>query len=109
MQGEDDLRGLAKIMAFMRAVSILLVLMHFYWFCYGFFAERGWTLEIIGKILTNFNRTAGLFEHPLIEIVGRDCHIALHPYNGLGIYSLAHGRGMDEPTTPQQSDGRCLQ
>lgn len=65
MQGEDDLRGLAKIMAFMRAVSILLVLMHFYWFCYGFFAEREWTLEIIGKILTNFNRTAGLFEHTL--------------------------------------------
>ncbi|MDM1044727.1 YWFCY domain-containing protein [Myroides sp. 1354] len=65
MQGEDDLRGLAKIMAFMRAVSILLVLMHFYWFCYGFFAERGWTLEIIGKILTNFNRTVGLFEHTL--------------------------------------------
>lgn len=65
MQGEDDLRGLAKIMAFMRAVSILLVLMHFYWFCYGFFAERGWALEIIGKILTNFNRTAGLFAHTL--------------------------------------------
>ena len=65
MQGEDDLRGLAKIMAFMRAVSILLVLMHFYWFCYGYFAEHGWTLEIIGKILTNFNRTAGLFEHTL--------------------------------------------
>ncbi len=65
MQGEDDLRGLAKIMAFMRAVSILLVLMHFYWFCYGLFAERGWTLEIIGKILTNFNRTAGFFEHTL--------------------------------------------
>ena len=65
MQGEDDLRGLAKIMAFMRAVSILLVLMHLYWFCYGFFLERGWTLEIINKILENFNRTAGLFEHTL--------------------------------------------
>src|SRR5690606_9998030 len=65
MQGEDDLRGLAKIMAFMRAVSVLLVLMHFYWFCYGFFAERGWTLEIVAKILNNFNRTAGLFSHTL--------------------------------------------
>lgn len=65
MQGEDDLRGLAKIMAFMRAVSILLILMHFYWFCYGFFAERGWTLEILGKILINFNRTAELFAHTL--------------------------------------------
>ena len=65
MQGEDDLRGLAKIMAFMRAVSILLVLMHLYWFCYGFFIERGWTLEIINKILGNFQRTAGLFSHSL--------------------------------------------
>lgn len=65
MQGEDDLRGLAKIMAFMRAVSIIMVLMHFYWFCYGFFAERGWTLEVIGKILTNFNRTAGLFSNTI--------------------------------------------
>jgi hypothetical protein len=65
MQGEDDLRGLAKIMAFMRAVSILLVLMHLYWFCYGFFIERGWTLEVINKILGNFDRTAGLFTHTL--------------------------------------------
>ncbi|WLD23303.1 conjugal transfer protein MobC [Flavobacterium dauae] len=65
MQGEDDLRGLAKIMAFMRGVSIIIVLMHFYWFCYGFFLERGWILEIINKILGNFNRTAGLFEHTL--------------------------------------------
>lgn len=65
MQGEDDLRGLAKIMAFMRAVSILLVLMHLYWFCYGFFLERGWTLEVINKILGNFQRTAGLFSHTL--------------------------------------------
>lgn len=65
MQGEDDLRGLAKIMAFMRAVSILLVLMHLYWFCHTFFIERGWTLEVINKILWNFNRTAGLFEHTL--------------------------------------------
>nr|WP_322625864.1 conjugal transfer protein MobC [uncultured Flavobacterium sp.] len=65
MQGEDDLRGLAKIMAFIRAVSILLVLMHLYWFCYGFFVERGWNLGIINKILGNFQRTAGLFSHTL--------------------------------------------
>jgi hypothetical protein len=65
MQGEDDLRGLAKIMAFMRAVSILLVLMHLYWFCYGYFINRGWTLEVINKILGNFQRTAGFFSHTL--------------------------------------------
>ncbi|WP_068944909.1 conjugal transfer protein MobC [Chryseobacterium timonianum] len=65
MQGEDDLRGLAKIMAFMRAVSILLVLMHLYWFCYGFFIEHGWTLEVFNKILGNFDKTTGLFSHTL--------------------------------------------
>ena len=63
MQGEDDLRGLAKIMAFMRAVSILIVLMHFYWFCYGFFLEKGWTLEIVNKILRNFESKTSLFSH----------------------------------------------
>ncbi|WP_412468704.1 conjugal transfer protein MobC [Pedobacter sp. KLB.chiD] len=63
--GEDDIRGLAKIMAFMRAVSIILVLMHFYWYCYSAFADKGWTIEVINKILTNFQRTAGLFSHTI--------------------------------------------
>lgn len=63
MQGEDDIRGLAKIMAFMRAVSILIILMHFYWFCYGFFFDKGWTLNLVNKILSNFQRTAGLFTY----------------------------------------------
>lgn len=65
MQGEDDLRGLAKIMGFMRAVSIILVLMHLYWYCYGFFLQHHWNLDLINKILGNFQRTAGLFSHPL--------------------------------------------
>ncbi|AZB30263.1 conjugal transfer protein MobC [Chryseobacterium balustinum] len=65
MQGEDDLRGLAKIMGFMRAVSIILVLMHFYWFCYSIFLERGLALNILNRILSNFQKTAGLFSHPL--------------------------------------------
>ena len=33
-QQEDDLRALAKIMDFLRAVSIILVVMNVYWFCY---------------------------------------------------------------------------
>ncbi|MBV6880464.1 conjugal transfer protein MobC [Epilithonimonas ginsengisoli] len=65
MQGEDDLRGLAKIMAFMRAVSIIVILMHLYWFCYSFFTQRGWNLELVNKILQNFNRAAGLFGKPI--------------------------------------------
>jgi len=79
MQGEDDLRGLAKIMAFMRAVSIIIVMMHLYWFCYGFFDERQWTIDIVTKILYNFNRTAALFSHPFytkifaVVLLGLSC------------------------------------
>lgn len=65
MQGEDDIRGLAKIMAFMRSVSILILLMHFYWFCYGWFLAKGWTLNLVNKILSDFQRTAGLFSNGL--------------------------------------------
>lgn len=61
MQGEDDTRGLAKIMGFMRAVSIIVVLMHFYWFCYRFFKNKDWTLSLLNRILANFQETAGLF------------------------------------------------
>lgn len=41
MQHEDDLRGLAKVMQFMRAVSILLLVIHVYWFCYRWLEGLG--------------------------------------------------------------------
>ena len=85
MQGEDDLRGLAKIMAFMRAVSILIVLMHLYRYCYGFFLERGWTLEVINKILGNFQRTAGLFSHALYTKIFAIVLLALSCLGGKGV------------------------
>ena len=34
MQEEDDLRGLAKVADFMRAISFLFLAIHIYWFCY---------------------------------------------------------------------------
>ena len=34
MQQEDDLRGLAKVMEFMRAISIVFIVIHVYWYCY---------------------------------------------------------------------------
>ena len=87
MHGEDDLRGLAKIMAFMRAVSILLVLMHLYWHCYGFFVERGWTLEVINNILGNFDRTAGLFSRTLYTKVFAVILLALSCLGTKGVKS----------------------
>ena len=65
MQQEDDLRGLAKIMNFMRAISILVVLLNIYWFCYPTFLERGFTIGFADKILINFHATTGLFENIL--------------------------------------------
>ena len=41
MQNEDDLRGLAKVTDFMRAISFLFLAIHIYWFCYGWFHEKG--------------------------------------------------------------------
>lgn len=61
MQQEDDLRGLAKVMDFMRALSILFVVINIYWFCYGTIKEWGIHIGVVDKILLNFNRTAGLF------------------------------------------------
>ena len=61
MQQEDDLRGLAKVMDFMRALSILFVVINVYWFCYGQIVEWGLNIGVVDRILLNFNRTAGLF------------------------------------------------
>lgn len=61
MSQEDDLRGLAKVMDFMRALSILFVVINIYWFCYAAFKEWGVDIGVVDKILLNFNRTAGLF------------------------------------------------
>lgn len=65
MSQEDDLRGLAKVMEFMRAISILFVLMNIYWFCYQAIHEWGINIGVVDKILMNFNRTAGLFNNLL--------------------------------------------
>ena len=61
-QQEDDLRALAKIMDFLRATSIVLVIINIYWFCPelhpsnpdGFFT-------VIDKVLNGFDRSCHLF------------------------------------------------
>lgn len=65
MQQEDDLRGLAKVMEFMRAISILFVLINVYWFCYQSIRDIGINIEVIDKILLNFQNTADLFSNIL--------------------------------------------
>ena len=70
MSQEDDLRSLAKIMDLLRAVSILLVIMNIYWFCYESTLKWNVNLEIVDKILMNFNRTSGLFQNILWSKLG---------------------------------------
>lgn len=60
-QQEDDLRALAKIMDFLRAVSIILVVMHIYWYCYEAIQFWGINIGVVDRMLMNFQRTAGLF------------------------------------------------
>jgi hypothetical protein len=61
MQQEDDLRGLAKVMEFMRAISIMFVVLNIYWFCYYAIHEWEINIGVVDKILLNFDRTARLF------------------------------------------------
>lgn len=65
MQQEDDLRALAKIMDFLRAVSIILVVMNVYWYCYASIVEWHLNIGVVDRIMMNFNHTAGLFHSTL--------------------------------------------
>ena len=72
-QQEDDLRALAKIMDFLRAVSIILVVMNVYWFCYEAIRLWGIDIGVVDRILVNFNRTAGLFRDCSVPSSTRSC------------------------------------
>lgn len=77
MQQEDDLRGLAKTMEFMRAISILFLVIHVYWYCYQAFSDMGVSIGVVDRILLNFQRTAGLFKSLLLTKVFAIIFLAL--------------------------------
>ena len=55
------MRALAKIMEFGRAVSIFLLVVHVYVYCYPSITAWHLSLEVIDRILVNFNDTTGIF------------------------------------------------
>ncbi|QEC69370.1 conjugal transfer protein TraG [Panacibacter ginsenosidivorans] len=57
--GEND-QGLRKIIDMTRMISIVLLLLHFYYYCYAAFATWHLTYEITDRILANISRS-GLF------------------------------------------------
>ena len=83
MQQEDDLRGLAKVMEFMRAISIIFIVVHIYWFCYQAIVDMGINIGVVDKILLNFQNTAGLFSNLLVT-------------KGFAIIFLARYKGSQE-------------
>lgn len=77
MQQEDDLRGLAKVMEFMRAISIIFIVVHIYWFCYQAIVDMSINIGVVDKILLNFQNTAGLFSNLLVTKVFAIIFLAL--------------------------------
>ncbi|RYZ54551.1 MAG: conjugal transfer protein TraG [Sphingobacteriales bacterium] len=61
--GENE-QGLRKILDMTRWISLFLVAVHCYYYCYIAFAALGWQTEISDRLLGNLFRM-GLFRHPL--------------------------------------------
>ena len=59
--GENEM-GLRKIIDLTRMISIVILLIHFYYFCYSAFAEWHFTYEITDRIMGNILQT-GLFKY----------------------------------------------
>src|SRR5689334_16684157 len=57
--GENE-QGLRKILDMTRMISILLLGLHFYYYCYGAFALVGLRAELSDRLLGNIQNT-GLF------------------------------------------------
>lgn len=60
--GEDE-KALKEILDFTRLASIIILLIHFYYFCFGAFKEWKLTAEITNRFLINISKT-GLFDYP---------------------------------------------
>lgn len=61
MTGENEM-GLRKIMDLTRMISIILLLIHFYYYCYGAFVEWGLTYSMIDRLLLSIQQS-GFFSN----------------------------------------------
>ncbi|MEO6964000.1 MAG: conjugal transfer protein MobC [Puia sp.] len=84
--------GLEKVLEFTRMGSIVLLLLHFYYFCYDAFADWGFTNPITNRFLWNIART-GLFERNHAKLLSL----------GLLIVSLIGGQGRKDGKTRRRS------
>ncbi|MHA4811770.1 YWFCY domain-containing protein [Flavitalea flava] len=64
MRNGEDQQALRTIRDLTRLVSVILLLLHFYYICYGAFVKWGLTGKIPDRIFSSFVHT-GLFERPI--------------------------------------------
>ena len=83
--GENE-QGLQKILDMSRLISIVVLVLHFYYYCYRAFEEWKLTATLSDRLLGNIQRT-GLFAHPY-----NSKYIAL----GFLVISLIGARGKKE-------------
>lgn len=69
MGQEDDQRGMGKVMDLLRAVSIILLVLNVYVFCYEWFLQKGIVNKIVSQVIFNLSKT-GLFEQELNTKLG---------------------------------------
>lgn len=63
-QQEDDLRALAKIMDFVRGISIAIVAANILWFTGIAVVRSNWFVITVYRILNNLNTECGIFQNP---------------------------------------------
>jgi len=62
----EDERAMRKIMDFTRLIALALVLLHVYYYCYGYFAGQQLTAGWVGNILGRFSTKTALFYAPYV-------------------------------------------
>jgi len=61
MQTGEDERGLHRVLDFTRAISFLLLFLHYYFYCYGAFKDWSMTCAFTDRLLQNIAAT-GIFD-----------------------------------------------
>lgn len=77
MQNEDNLRGLAKILEFMRALSIIFIIINMYGVRDDYIVVCGLNVGISDNNLLNFQNMVGLFWNILCTRLFRTLFLAL--------------------------------
>jgi len=56
-------QGVAQLRTMMKGLCVVLLLLHFYYFCYGCFATMHWTFPIVDRVVGNLSKS-GFFQRP---------------------------------------------